>query len=128
MDASSLRRDLFPSLLIVALSSCCATLVLSSCSKSPSTAIIGKWQVQGHATSTVEFKKDGIVIDHEGERMDTGKYTFTDKNHIRVEVNENTNAPTIVNCEVSFHGDIMDVTMTNPGQRTPNISHLKRIK
>src|SRR5664279_721127 len=121
MNTSSQKRSHFFSLHIVALLGCCAVLTMSSCSKKASVAIIGKWQMQGDATSTVEFKKDGIVIDHEGERTDTGKYTFTDKNHIRVEVNENTNAPTIVNCEVSFHGDMMDVTMTNPGQRTPNI-------
>jgi len=52
------------SLSIAVLLGCCAVLILSSCSKKTSANIIGKWQMQGEA-STIEFRKDGtLTISH----------------------------------------------------------------
>jgi len=61
MRISFLKRNLLSSLLMAALFSCCAPLLLSSCSKGTSAAIIGKWQVQ-ETKEMVEFRKDGSVI------------------------------------------------------------------
>ena len=133
MGTSSLRRNLFPSFLIVALLSCCATPILSSCSKSPSAAIIGKWQVQG-SKEAIEFRKDGTVITSgpTGDTQDetTGKYTFTDGNHMNLQINTgDTNEPAIsVSCEVHIHGDKMDATMTTPGDSQRHKVNFKRMK
>ena len=133
MGTSSLRRNLFPSFLIVALLSSCATLILSSCSKSPSAAIIGKWQVQGQK-ETIEFRKDGTVITSgtTGNTQDetTGKYTFADGNHMDLQINtSNTNEPVIsVSCEVHIHGNKMDATMTTPGDSQRHKVNFKRME
>ena len=141
MRASSIKRDLFPSLLIVALLSCCVTVALSSCSKKASTAIIGKWQVQG-SKERVEFRKDGTLITSQDitagppgstrsiEQETTGKYTFTDGSHMNLQINTgNTNMPAIsVSCEVHTHGDKMDTIVTIPGQGQKQKTHFKRIE
>ena len=141
MGASSFKRDLFPSLLIVALLSCCATLVLSSCSKKASAAIIGKWQVQG-SKERVEFRKDGTVITSHDitagppgntrsfEEETTGKYTFTDGNNMNLQINTgNTNQPAMsISCEVHIHGNKMDMTMKAPGERQQHKANFKRLE
>ena len=133
MGAPSLRRNLFPSFPIVALLSCCATLILSSCSKKASVAIIGKWQVQGQK-ETIEFRKDGTVITSgpTGNTQDetTGKYTFTDGSHMNLQINTgDTNEPTIsVSCDVHIHGDKMDATMTMPGDSQQHKVNFKRLE
>ena len=141
MRTSSLKRNLFPSLLIVALLSCCAVLLLSSCSKKASAAIIGKWQVQ-ESKERVEFRKDGTVITSQDitagppgntrsiEQETTGKYTFTDGSHMNLQINTgNTNMPAIsFSCEVHINGDKMDMTMTAPGGRQQHKANFKRLE
>jgi hypothetical protein len=141
MNNPSFKRNLFPSLLIVALLSCCAALVLSSCSKKPSAAIIGKWQAQG-SKERVEFRKDGTVITTQDitagppgntqslEQETTGTYTFTDSSHMNLQVNTgDTNQPAIsVSCEVQIHGDKMDVAVTMPGEKQQHKTIFKRLE
>jgi hypothetical protein len=141
MGTSSFRRNLFPALLNVALLGCCATLVLSSCSKKASVAIIGKWQLQG-LKDTFEFRNDGTVITSHDitagppgntrfiEEETTEKYAFTDGNHMNLQINTgDTNQPTIsVSCEVHIHGDKMDVTMTAPGDSRQHKMNFKRLE
>jgi len=141
MNATSPKSGLFSPLLVVALFSCCATLVLSSCSKSPSAAIIGKWQVQG-SKERVEFRKDGTVVTINDttagppgntrtiQQETTGKYTFTDASHMSLQISTgNTNQPAIsATCEVRVNGDRMDVTVTVPGDRQQHKTVFKRLK
>jgi len=133
MRTSSLKRNLFPSLLIAALLSCCAVLLLSSCSKKASDAIIGKWRVQS-TKETVEFRKDGTIIDgtvnNPQNQKQNGKYTFTDGSHMNLQINTgNTNMPEVsASCEVHIHGDKMDMTMTVSGQRQQQKVHFTRLK
>jgi hypothetical protein len=133
MHVSFLKRNLLSSLLMVALSSCCAALVLSSCSKGTSAAIIGKWQVQG-SKETVEFRKDGTVITYapsgEVQVEDSGKYTFMDGSHMNLQTNggDTNQPPTSISCEVHINGDKMDVTVTVPGGGQRHKSNLKRLK
>jgi len=123
MNATSPKGGLFSPLLVVALLSCCATLILSSCSKKTSVAIIGKWRVQD-SRETVQFHKDGTFTSPEDGN---GTYTFTDDSHMKLEIS-GTNAPPVLICAVKIHGDAMDMSITLPGQNKPNTSHLKRIK
>jgi hypothetical protein len=141
MGAPSVRRNLFPCFLSVALLSCCATLILSSCSRKADVAIIGKWQVQGQK-ETIEFRKDGTVINshdvtagppgntHAFKEETTGKYTFTDGSHMNLQINTgDTNEPTIsVSCDVHIHGDKMDATMTTPGDSQRHKVNFKRLE
>ena len=128
MKAASLKSGLFSSLLVIALLCCCAALILSSCSKKTSTAIIGKWQVQG-SKEPVEFLKDGTFINPQNEKQN-GKYTFTDGSHMNLQMNTgNTNMPEMsASCEVHINGDKMDMTVTIPGQGQKQKTHFKRIK
>jgi hypothetical protein len=141
MNNPSFKRNRFPSLLIVALFGCCAALVLSSCSKKASTAIIGKWQVQG-SKERVEFRKDGTVITTQDitagppgntrslEQETTGTYTFTDGSHMNLQINTgDTNQPAIsVSCEIQIHDDKMDVAVTMPGEKQPHKTVFKRLE
>jgi len=128
MRIASLKRDLFPSLLIAALLSCCAVLLLSSCSKKASDAIIGKWRVQS-TKDTVEFRKDGTFINPQDQKQN-GKYTFTDGGHMNLQINTgDTNMPEVsASCEVHINGDKMDMTMTVSGQRQQQKTHFTRLK
>ena len=128
MRTASLKRDLFPSLLIAALLSCCAVLLLSSCSKKASDAIIGKWRVQS-TKDTVEFRKDGTFINPQDQKQN-GKYTFTDGGHMNLQINTgDTNMPEVsASCEVHINGDKMDMTMTVSGQRQQQKTHFTRLK
>jgi len=114
-------------------------LILTSCSKQPSSTIIGKWRVESRFSETVEFRKDGTVISSRGTNTETGKYTFVDNNHLKIEFNvgstERTNVPLIVNCEVQVHGELIDITATTVGLTAtsphaikPVTSHLQRIQ
>ena len=113
---------------------CCAAVILSSCSKKPSKALIGNWQVQGQSAQ-VEFRKDGTLASTERGHTQTGTYKFTDDTHLQMEINTgNTNiqgqATITVACELAMHDDAADLTMTMPGsaQNQKEIAHLKRIK
>ena len=128
MNATSPKSGLFSSLLVVVLLSCCATLILSSCSKNASTAIIGKWQVQS-TKETVEFRNDGTLINPQNEKQN-GKYTFTDGSHMNLQINTGeTNQPVMsASCEVHIHGDTMDMTVTVAGQGQKQKTHFTRLK
>lgn len=107
---------------------CCAIFTLSSCSKKPGAAIIGKWQVQG-SNETIEFHKDGTLNDPQNPKHN-GKYAFTDDSHINLQINTgDTNQPEYnMSCEVHIHGDTMDLTPTTPGQNQPPRQILTRLK
>lgn len=141
MNATSPKCGLFSSLLVVALLSCCATLILSSCSKKTSVAIIGKWRAQA-TKEIVEFRKDGTLITAQEitagppgntqtvKNETTGTYTFTDSSHMNMQINtDNTNQPTIsVSCEVRIDGDKMSIVATVSGHRQPQRTSLKRMR
>jgi hypothetical protein len=128
MNATSHKSGLFSNLLVVALLSCCATFILSSCSKKPSDAIIGKWQPQG-SKEPVEFRKDGTLVNPQNPNQN-GKYTFTDGSHMNLQINTgNTNKPTMsMTCEVRINGNKMDWTMTGPDLSQQQKTHFTRLK
>jgi hypothetical protein len=103
-------------------------LILSSCSKKASTAIIGKWQAQA-TKEIVEFRQDGTLINPQNEKQN-GKYTFTDGSHMNMQINTGeTNLPVMsASCEVQIHGDTMDMTVTVAGQGQKQITHFTRLK
>ena len=103
------------SVLIAVMFACCAVFVLSSCSKKPSNAIIGKWLYPG-GSGTIEFRNDGTAtITQEkaqlaGHNME-GTYTFTDANHMTMQMtpaDNKTKTPQTINCIVQVHDDSMD--------------------
>lgn len=57
-------------------------LVVSACSPTTNTALIGKWQEKGKSDVT-EFRADGTFTIHVGERF-TGKYKPADSEHIKL--------------------------------------------
>ena len=128
MRILSIKRIRFPSFLVVALLSSCAVLLLPSCSKKTSDAIIGKWQPQG-SKEQVEFRKDGTLVNPQNPNQN-GKYTFTDGSHINLQINTgNTNKPTMsMTCEVRIDGNKMDWTMTGPELSQQQKQHFKRLK
>ncbi len=141
MDASPPKHCRTANWLIVALLILCVTLPLTSCSKKASTAIIGKWQVQS-SQETVEFRKDGTLITTRDTtagppgntravtQETTGKYTFTDANHMNVEINTgDTNQPAIsASCDVRIDGNKMRITTTLSGGRQTQQTSFKRVR
>lgn len=130
MNTTAQKPNRFSSMLAIALMGCCAVLALSSCSKKASSAIIGKWQVQG-SKERVEFRNDGTVITSNGTTSEPpGKYVFTDASHMSVQIiTGNTNEPEIsASCEVHIHGDKMDMTLTVAGQGRQQKAHFTRLK
>ena len=141
MGDLSIKPSSFFHALTVAFLSCCAALVLSSCSEKPGAAIIGKWQLQGQK-DTFEFRKDGTVITFHDitagapdntnsiEEEMTEKYAFTDGNHMSLQINTgNSNQPTVsVSCEVLIHGDMMEMTITAPGESRQHKLNFKRLE
>jgi hypothetical protein len=124
----------FPHSSLVMLCCLCAAVVLSSCSKKPSKAIVGKWHVQGQ-TAVVEFKKDGTLTNTDHGRTDTGTYKFTDGSHMQVEINvpagnSGSNMTVTVSCAVTVRGELVDLLMTVPSEPKagPQTVHLRRIK
>jgi hypothetical protein len=85
MKTTSPKSGLFTSWLVVALLSCCATLVLCSCSKKTSDDIIGKWRSQ-ETKEIVEFRRDGTIINPQDEKQH-GNYTFTDGSRMNLHLN-----------------------------------------
>ncbi len=126
--AASSKSGLFSSWLAVACLGCCAALILSSCSKKTSDAIIGKWRVQS-TKETVEFRQDGTFITLQDQKQN-GKYTFTDGSHMNLKINTgNTNMPEVsASCEVLINGDKMDMTLTVSGQGQRQKTHFTRLK
>jgi len=61
----------------------CAGAFLMSCSKSPQSRIIGKWENVRDKTATWEFFKDGTVLIKKGQRSIVDNYTFLDKKHLK---------------------------------------------
>jgi hypothetical protein len=141
MGTSPRQRKRFLSFLLVGVFSCGATLALLSCSKKPSEAIIGKWQLQGQQ-DTFEFRLDGTVITlhqitagpPENPRIineaTTEKYAFTDAGHLNLQIKTgDTNQPTITaSCEVLIHGDTMDMTITAPGAGHQHQLNFRRLE
>ena len=141
MNNPSCRRNRVFRLLIVVFVSCCAALVLSSCSKKTSDAIIGKWRAQA-TKEIVEFRKDGTVITTQDitagppgntrtlQEETTGKYIFTDGSHMNLQINEGgTNQPPIsVSCEVQINGDKMNMAVSLPGEKELHKTLFKRLK
>jgi hypothetical protein len=127
MRILSIKRIRFPSFLVVALLSSCAVLLLPSCSKKASVAIIGKWQPQG-SKEPVEFRKDGTLVNPQNPNQN-GKYTFTDGSHMNLQINTgNTNMPTMsMTCEVRINGNKMDWTMTGPELSQQQKTHFTRL-
>ena|ERR1022692_3020819 len=118
------------SVIIIVMFACCAVFVLTSCSKKPSTAIIGKWLYPGEV-GTIEFRKDGTVTLFQntgplaGHNME-GTYTFTDENQMTLRMkpvgDNNPRMMQTVNFIVRIHDDSMDWAMIQ-GQ-----THLARQK
>ena len=109
-----------------------AFLALSSCSKKPADALVGKWLVQGHS-ATVEFRKDGTLSDNENGHVATGSYKFTDRTNMQLQIVETTDAnhPMSIPCAVVVNGDAASITMTVPDGSSKGEKHsvqLKRIK
>jgi hypothetical protein len=82
--------------------------------------------VDGTQTVT-EFHKDGTFLSTDNGKGTPGKYRFTDDSHLEMEITANvqgTNTLRIsVNCEIAFHGDKADLTVTVPGrQGAPSVS------
>ena len=135
------KRNRVIRLLITTFFGCCVALVLSSCSKKPGAAIIGKWRAQA-TEEIVEFRKDGTVITTKDitagppgntrtqQDETTGKYTFTDGSHMDLQINEgDTNRPALsVSCEVQIHGDTMELGVSMPGQKELHKTMFKRLK
>jgi len=125
---------------ITVLAGGCAVFILSSCSKKASAAIVGKWQLRSQK-DTVEFRKDGTVINSHDvtagppgntrvfKEETTSQYTFTDGNHMNLQINTgDTNHPAVtIHCEVHIHGDTMDVTMAAPGESRQHKLNFKRL-
>ncbi len=128
MKATSPKNSLFVSWLVVALLSCCAALMLSSCSQKTSDAIIGNWRSQ-ETKEIVEFRRDGTIINPQDEKQH-GNYTFTDGSHMNLHLNNgNTNQPEIsASCEVHIHGDKMDMTITDSGRGQQSHATFQRLK
>jgi hypothetical protein len=58
---------------------------LVSCSSKPEDAIVGKWSEIG-GTEKIELFKDGTITVVDKNLIAGGKYTFVDKDRIRVEL------------------------------------------
>jgi len=130
---------------ITGLVACCAALLLSSCTKKTSEAIIGKWQ-DVKDNSVTEFKSDGTVsMTGPGAPAMTGTYKFTDDTHFSASVSMPmppeakgkvpAGTPDTItmtaDCTVKITGDEMDIDakmsiMGQPPQ--PDHSHFKRVK
>src|SRR4051794_1261747 len=72
-----------------------AALVLSSCSKKPQQAILGKWNAE-ESKSLVEFRPDGTVTTLENGTTSTAKYKFLSDTNFEMEVTAMMNTNKIV--------------------------------
>ena len=111
-----------------------AALILSSCSKKPEQALIGKWNVQEGKSAAVEFRKDGTLVSTENDKVTYGKFSFTDRTHMQIQVfeHDNTNQPLTITAQVAISGDSADLILTGPGTDATNVpphtAHLIRAK
>jgi hypothetical protein len=96
-----------------------AALLLCSCKKTPQQKIVGTWNVDG-SPSVVEFHKDGTFVSTDNGKGTPGKYRFTDDSHLEMEARANVRGTNTIyvsiNCEIAFHGDKADLTLTIPGK------------
>ena len=141
MSYSSPKKLSRLSLVIIVLLGCCTVWIVSNWAGKTRAAIIGKWQTQGSVNETIEFRKDGTVINSHDitagppgntrtlKEETKGRYTVTGENHVNLQINTgDTNQPELLfNCEVYFHGDTMDMTMTVPGESRGQMT-LKRLE
>ena len=71
--------------LSVIIAECSLALVLSACSPSAKSAAAGKWRVN-NSKETMEFSRDGTCRGSDSYgRAVTGKFTFVDAGHMKVE-------------------------------------------
>jgi hypothetical protein len=126
----------FRSINFVAFVCLAAALVLSSCSKKPQQAIVGKWNVQGQA-AIVEFRSDGTMSTTDKGTVRPAKYKFTDDTHLEMEItvpapNSTNNIMVQIPVEIAVHGDTADMTATMSAQPGAPAStqtvHLTRAK
>jgi len=121
---------LFHTIVVTGLTLFCAALTLSSCSKKPADALIGKWNQDGKST-TVEFRPDGTLINTEnGKLAHGGKYKFTDSSHLQMEVfaEGSTNVEMTLPCEFAVKGDMAVLGLIAPGTTNQVMVHLTRVK
>src|SRR6185312_2774025 len=108
-----------------------AALLLSSCSKKPQNALIGKWKVDENQ-STVEYRKDGTMVTSQDGKEIEGKYEFVDDTHLKLESTELQGGNTVImrfTCELAIHGDKAEIS-TTLGSNPPIMRtlHYTRIK
>jgi hypothetical protein len=84
--------------------------LLVSCSSKPEDAIVGKWSEIG-GTEKIELFKDGTITVVNKDIIMGGKYTFVDKDRIRIELSGlgALLGPFVVT--VSISGDELTLTM-----------------
>jgi hypothetical protein len=111
-----------------------AGLALSSCSKKPQQAIVGKWNAQEN-NSVVEFRTDGTVTTSDKDKTSSANYRFLNDTNLEIEMGAAVNTNKIVvrlSCALAIHGDAAELTLNLPGQgdRPPQtkVMHLSRIK
>ena len=95
-----------------------AALVLSSCSKKPQQAIIGKWNVKDQST-TVEFRKDGTFVTMENGKETPATYKFLNDTNVEMQVSTLVGTNKIfmrVTFELAVHGDSADMSITAPSR------------
>lgn len=94
-----------------------AAVILSSCSKKPQQAIIGKWNTEGQ-TSVVEFRKDGTVVTTDKGKAETASYKFLDDSHLELEMSTQMGTNTMkvrLTFDAVIKDDKADLTVTLPG-------------
>jgi len=111
-----------------------AALVLSSCSKKPQQAILGKWNAEEN-NSVVEFRADGIITTVTKDKTSSVKYRFLSDTNVEMEMSAVVNTNKLVvrlSCGLAIHGDTAELTLNLPGQggQPPQtkIMHLSRVK
>jgi hypothetical protein len=101
--ALSISRRLFPLLL--------ASLIIASCAKKLEDDILGKWR-NVNDSDTVELLNDGtIMIVNRPGPMIGGRYTFVDKDRIKVELGGMASVVGPLLVTVSIQDDELSWTM-----------------
>ena len=126
----------FRSIISTGLICLAAALAVSSCSKKPQQAILGKWTVEGQS-ATVEFRKGGTVITSDKGKESPAKYTFLNDTNVEMEMSADVPGRTnkiIVRMTfgVTIQGDKADLAITTPAgpgeQPKTQTMHLNRVK
>jgi hypothetical protein len=77
--------------------------LIISCAHTPD--VVGKWREVGK-TATVEFLKDGTfkAVDNQGMAV-SGKYTLSENDSVRFEIEREGSSPEIVSGKISVRGE-----------------------